>query len=208
MEDLRKNPRIGRLILDNLVLNNEAKLDQEGNILGGNITDKALLTFAKSYQTDTPIIEQKYFDSATKYASVTIDDNGTTRELLKGAPEVLMPKIREAYSIKGQKEFVDKEKLQNTISKYTRLGHRVLILAERASKYSNSLVFISLILLKDEISDTAKKAISLIENAHVHIVMITGDALETSKNIGREIGLLKSEDDLVLTSKDLSTMSD
>ncbi len=208
IEDLRKNPRIGRLILDNLVLNNEAKLDQDGNILGGNITDKALLNFAKSYQPNTTIIDQKYFDSTSKYASVTIEDNGITRELLKGAPEVLLPKIREAYNSKGQKEFVDIEKLQNTISKYTRLGHRVLILAEKASKYSSSLVFISLILLKDEVSENAKKAIALIENAKIHIVMITGDALETSKNIGREIGLIKNDNDLVLTSNELSTMSD
>ena len=208
MEDLRQKPRIGRLILDNLVLNNEAKLDQDGNILGGNITDKALLNFAKSYKVESTIIEQKYFDSATKYASVTIESEGTTRELLKGAPEVLLSKVREAYNSKGQKEFVDTEKLQNTITKYTRLGHRVLVLAERASKYSSSLIFISLILLKDEISDNAKKAISLIENAKIHIVMITGDALETSKNIGREIGLIKSDSDLVLTSKELATMSD
>lgn len=208
MEDLRLNPRIGRLILDNLVLNNEAKLDADGNILGGNITDKALFNFAKSYKSDAIVVDQKYFDSSYKYASVTIDEDGHTRELLKGAPEVLLPKIREAYDSKGRREFIDKEKLEATIKKYTSLGHRVLLLAEKTNKYSTALTLVSLILLKDEISENAKKAISLIENAKVHIVMITGDALETSKNIGREIGLLKSESDLVLTSKDLDSMSD
>lgn len=208
MEDLRAKPGIGRYILDNLILNNEAKLDHEGNILGGNLTDKALLSFAKGYCSSSNVIEQKYFDSTTKYASVTVLDDGKNHELIKGAPEILLSKVREAYDQKGRKEFVDLEKIQNIINKYTRLGIRVIMLADKTSKYSNSLTFIGLVLLKDEISENAKKAVELIESAKVHIVMITGDALDTSKNIGKEIGLLKNENDLTLTSRDLANMSD
>lgn len=208
IDDVKKNPKIARRILDNMYLNNEAKLDASGGVLGGNITDKALLNFSKSYKTNATVVRQEYFDSTNKYASVLIEENSLTRELIKGAPEVLIPKIREVYSKDGTTAFVDIEKINTLISKYTSLGNRVILLAEKTSKYSSSLTFVGLVLLKDEISKTAKRAVSLIESAKVHIVMITGDALETSKNIGREIGLLRSEKDLVLTSKDLNQMSD
>lgn len=206
MEDVRKVPGVGKYILENMVLNNEGKLDEDGNILGGNITDKALLQFAHNYKTSSTVLNQKFFDSSLKYASVLVDD-GEEHELIKGAPEVIMPKIREAYDEKGQKSFVDKTSIQNLVTKYTSLGHRVIMLADKRSKYSDSLTLISLVLLKDEISENAKSAVAMISDANVHIVMITGDSLLTAKNIGREIGLLHDKD-IVLTSKDLELMSD
>lgn len=206
IEDVRKVPGVGKYILENMVLNNEGKLDEDGNILGGNITDKALLQFAHNYKTSSMVLNQKFFDSSLKYASVLVDD-GEEHELIKGAPEVIMPKIREAYDEKGQKSFVDKASIQNLVTKYTSLGHRVIMLADKRSKYSDSLTLISLVLLKDEISENAKSAVAMISDANVHIVMITGDSLLTAKNIGREIGLLHDKD-IVLTSKDLELMSD
>ncbi len=206
IEDVRKVPGVGKYILENMVLNNEGKLDEDGNILGGNITDKALLQFAHNYKTSSTVLNQKFFDSSLKYASVLVDD-GEEHELIKGAPEVIMPKIREVYDEKGQKSFVDKTSIQNLVTKYTSLGHRVIMLADKRSKYSDSLILISLVLLKDEISENAKSAVAMISDANVHIVMITGDSLLTAKNIGREIGLLHDKD-IVLTSKDLELMSD
>lgn len=206
-EDVRRVPGVGKYILENMVLNNEGKLDDEGNILGGNITDKALLGFAKAYKSNSTILNQKFFDSANKFASVLIDDDGEEHELIKGAPEKIMPYIREAYDELGKRSFASKDKIQNMITKYTNLGHRVIMLADKRSKYSDSLTFISLVLLKDEISENAASAVSMIKDANVQVVMITGDSLGTAKNIGREIGLLEDKD-LVLTSKDLARMSD
>ena len=48
----------------------------------------------------------------------------------------------------------------------------------------------------------------MIKKAGVHIIMITGDAKETAVNIGTEIGLITSFNDLILTSDDLKSMSD
>ncbi len=207
LDDVVAKPRVGKFILESMLLNNESKLDSEGQILGGNITDKALLNFAKKYKSSAKVLDQKYFDSTTKYSSVTIDD-GITHELVKGAPEVLLPKIREAYNDKGRREFVSPKDINASISKYTSAGYRVIVLADKASKYSESLIFISFVLLKDEISDNACEAIEMIEGSGVHIIMITGDALDTAMNIGKEIGLIKSPDDIALTSTDLSHMRD
>ncbi len=207
IEDVNACSGIRKYILENMILNNESKMDQNGNILGGNITDKAFLKFAKFYKSMAHIIDQKYFSSETKYASVKIDD-GLVHELIKGAPEVLMPKIRDAYNETGAKEYINKDELQKLINKYTTLGYRVIMLADKRSEYYEALTFISLVLLKDEIKPSTKDAISTITSAGVQVVMITGDALETANNIGREIGLIKSNEDIVLTSTELNRMSD
>ncbi len=206
-EDISRYPRIARYMMENMILNNESKFDDEGKIIGGNITDKALLEFAKGYKISAKTIDQKYFNSTNKFSSVTVDD-GETHTLVKGASEILMPNIMEAYNEQGRREYINKESLESLAKKYTKLGYRVILLADKVSPNRDSLTFISFVLLKDETSENAKRAIEMIENAHVHIVMITGDALDTSVNIAKEIGLIKNAKDLTLTSTDLKNMTD
>lgn len=207
-EELYAYPRISRYILENMYLNNEATIDKEGKIIGGNITDKALLDFSKGYKIISTVKNQKYFNSTNKYSSVTVGNGIEVHELIKGAPEILLPKIEEAYNELGRREFIEKENLNKLISKYTKLGYRVILLADKISEFSEALTFISLVLLKDEPRETTKKTIEKIEKANVHIVMITGDSLETSVNISKEIGLIKKESDITITSSELSKMSD
>lgn len=206
-EDLVAYPRLSNYIYENMILNNEAKLSEDGTVLGGNITDKALMNFAKVKKVSARIIDQKYFSSSLKYSSVSVDD-GTIHELIKGAPEVLLPRIKEVYNEQGRREYADLSMLEKTLKKYTKLGYRVILLADKLRLDSDDLTFISMVLLKDEVSDNARRAVDLIEKANVHVVMITGDARDTSVNIGEEIGLIKSEDDVVLTSEELNNMSD
>lgn len=205
--ELVGSPKLSYLISENMILNNEGKLADDGTIIGGNITDKALLNYAKGKKITARIIDQKYFSSSLKYSSVSVDD-GSVHELIKGAPEVLLSKIKEVYNEQGRREYVDKAVLEESLKKYTKRGYRVILLADKLRIDSDDLVFICMVLLKDEVADNARSAVSLIEKANVHIVMITGDALDTSINIGKEIGLLKNEDDITLTSSELSAMSD
>ncbi len=206
IDDLVAYPKLSHYILENMILNNEAKLADDGSILGGNITDKALLSYAKSRKVSARIIDQKFFSSSLKYASINIDD-GQIHELIKGAPEVLLPKIKEIYNEQGRREYISSNVLEEMFKKYTKLGYRVLVLADKLRLDSDDLVFMSMVLLKDELSENAKDAVSLIEGANVHMVMITGDALDTSINIAKEIGLLK-DGGVTLTSSELSKMSD
>ena len=62
--------------------------------------------------------------------------------------------------------------------------------------------------MKDELRNEAKKGVNLIKSASIKVVMITGDAKETAKNIATEVGILDNENDLVLTSKELNELSD
>ena len=198
---------ISKYIYECMRVNNESKIGSDGKIIGGNITDKALLEFSKNYNKIYKIIDQKYFDSKSKYSSVLIDD-GVTHELFKGAPEKLIGRITDYYSENCVKRGINKNEIDIILKKYTVRGYRVLMLADRPNKFTENLVFIGFVLLKDELSDTAKSAVSMINDAGVQVVMITGDAKDTAVNIAQEIGLIKSENDIILTSQELGLMSD
>ena len=203
--DVKMHPKISNHILDNMYYNNEAFFSN-GEIIGGNLTDKAILAFCSNHDKKDKIIKQDYFDSTKKYSSVILESD-KYKTLIKGAPDLLLPKINEVYTKDGIREKTYGDNIKKLIKKYTSLGYRVIVLAEK-SNYLDTITFVSLVLLKDELNKSAKDATSMIKHAGVNIIMITGDALETATNIGKEIGLLTDDKDLVLTSRELSTMSD
>ena len=205
--DVKNYHKLSNYILENMKINNESTIDKNGNIIGGNITDKALMQFSYLYDTNYKLIKQNYFNSEKKYSSVIIND-GREHELIKGAPEKLLSNISEYYDKDGNRKTIDKKFIKNLILKYTSLGFRVLMLADKPYYHSDNLVFISLVILKDEISDTAIDATNILTNAGIQLIMVTGDAKETAINIAKEINLLKDANDIVLTSEELSSMSD
>ena len=70
------------------------------------------------------------------------------------------------------------------------------------------LVIIGFVGIRDDVRPEAKKAIEEVQNAGVQVVMITGDRKETAVAISKEAGLLKSGNDIALTSEELNKMSD
>ena len=206
-DEISAYPKISKYIFEGMKANNEAKLGKDGKVIGGNITDKAMLEFSKNYKGEYKIIKHEYFDSVKKYSSVMLDD-GELHELYKGAPEKLLLRTHSYYNRSGEVVILDKNYIQSLMKRYTKRGYRALLIADRQSKYAESLILVAIVLLKDEVSDTAKDAISMIKSAGCQTIMITGDAKDTAENIGREIGLIDSENDLILTSADLSLMKD
>ena len=49
---------------------------------------------------------------------------------------------------------------------------------------------------------------SLIKSAGINIVMVTGDSKETATSIAKEVGIITSNNDIVLSSSDLERLSD
>jgi len=106
---------------------------------------------------------------------------------------------------------LDIDEINQKLKEYTRSGFRILCLAVsdryRVEEFSH-LTLIGFILLKDEVRKEAIDGIRLVENAGVQTVMITGDNKDTALSIGREVGLIKKDTDLVLTSNELNGLSD
>ena len=97
------------------------------------------------------------------------------------------------------------------VKKHTQKGIRAILLAYN-DNYSlerlERLTLIGIIYIKDEVRQEAKEGIELVQNAGIQTVMITGDNKDTAVSISKEIGILKENEDLVLTSEELKQLTD
>lgn len=59
------------------------------------------------------------------------------------------------------------------------------------------LIFIGMTAMIDPPRDDVRDAIKCCKEAHIRPIMITGDSLATAKSIGREIGILESDDEAI-----------
>ena len=204
---LKNYPKYYEHVYNNLYYNNESKLSDKKEPIGGNGTDKSCLKFLIEDKTiKRRVINHTPFDSKMKYSTATLDNNVT---YIKGALEKLLPHIKYYINQNGmEKVLLNKKLLTDMSSNLTKKGIRVLALCYTKEINSlNNLIFIGLVAIKDELRVEAKEGVSLIRSAGINMIMITGDARDTAASIASDVGLLDKED-LVLTSEELSKLSD
>jgi len=195
-----KKSKIYDEVYNSIILNNESVIN-DNNIIGGNSTDKSLISFLKQ-KTNLKIDKRIPFDSKNKFSAIYINNE----VYLKGASEIILPKCSKYLNnLKEEKIFLNKKNIIKEIEKYTKKGMRVISLA-KGNELNDNLTFIGFIILKDELRKEAKEGIKLIKNAGINIIMITGDAKDTAKNIASELNIITSNNDLILTSDELSKM--
>ena len=201
------------LITKNLVYNNESTIDiEENKIIGGNITDKAILEFI-NIKKDPSIkeIDKIRFDSKNKYSLCIIEENKIKYKFIKGATEVILPHCDRYIDELGHKKLIlKKDLLEKKIDDITKKGIRVICMAynNETNKNINNLILLGFILIKDDIRKESIEGVNLIKKAGIDIVMITGDNKNTAINIAKEVGILSNSNELVLTSEELNKMSD
>lgn len=197
------------ILLHSFLYNNESFFDAEKQVVGGNSTDKALLKFIGYHSFNYKKIDKIDFQSQIKYAAVKINDEKKSC-YFKGACEKILPKCTMYFDAQGNKKVLfDKKKIEETIKKYTSMGNRVVVLAYKENSLDlNSLIYIGFICIKDELRKETKEGINLIQKAGIDIIMITGDAKDTAKTIAKECGIIKTKEDIVLTSDELNTYTD
>jgi Ca2+-transporting ATPase len=211
-QEIEKHKFLHEHVKNNCLYNNGSKLDENNIPVGGNITDRAILEFIHSDKTNRyQKIKITPFDSKNKYSS-TIIDIGKRINYIKGAPEKLLPLCKTYVTKYGQKEIItQKTKIEMEVKKHTQKGIRAILLAYN-DNYSlerlERLTLIGIIYIKDEVRQEAKEGIELVQNAGIQTVMITGDNKDTAVSIGKEIGILKENEDLVLTSEELKQLTD
>lgn len=211
-QEIEKHKFLHEHVKNNCLYNNGSKIDENNIPVGGNITDRAILEFIHSDKTKRyQKIKITPFDSKNKYSS-TIIDIGKRINYIKGAPEKLLPLCKTYVTKYGQKEIItQKTKIEMEVKKHTQKGIRAILLAYN-DNYSlerlERLTLIGIIYIKDEVRQEAKEGIELVQNAGIQTVMITGDNKDTAVSIGKEIGILKENEDLVLTSEELKQLTD
>lgn len=205
------NLEIKNLFNMNMAINNESNYDKASNkVIGGNITDRALLSFVKDYSLKYELIKQEGFDSEKKYMYTKIRANGHTYNLVKGAYEVVKSKCNSYYDRNGKKVmFSNKFELDSKIKKVSLNKMRVIALAiNKDRELPNNMTLLGFILLYDGVRENVVEGIKLVKEASIQTIMITGDNKETAVGIARDIGLITSDLDLVITSDKLKVMSD
>lgn len=207
-EELRGDDKFYKLVKLSLTGNNASSYGFEGAI-GGNITDRALLNFFHSKALNFDKIKSVPFSSEKKYSITSIRYKNEMVNLIKGAPEVILERCTHYYVDGKKRGFFHKERLYKQISEATKRGIRVLAMATMSDyEKVDRLSLVGLVYIKDEVRPEAVEGMDLIRNAHINVVMITGDNVDTARSIGKEAGLLGSSSDIILTSEELSLKSD
>ena len=199
------------LLRVSMVVNNMSYYD-ENKVVGGNVTDRCLLEFLRPCNFDyVKKIKKIPLDSKSKYMITVLNDK-KARNLIKGAPEKIIPNCNYYYNEDAVKmPLKDKKMLQKQVEYHTKKGSRVLALAisnNLNEKDFKELCLVAIIIIKDEIRKDAIEGISMVSSAGVNTVMITGDNKDTAVAIASEMGIVNGSDDVVLTSDELNEMSD
>lgn len=201
---LKRNEKLYNLILENCFFNTSSRLSK-GEVIGGNSTEAALMSFVKNESVrDCQIKETVPFDSERKYSYVKLEGG---RELLKGAPELIISKCSSMLSGNSVIE-INSRKLKQECVRYANEGNRIIAFAFREGQ-SLGYTFCAFFVLKDRLRSGVRDAVRSVQGAGVQVVMLTGDGKETAASIARECGIISGkEGEIVLTSAELSEMTD
>ncbi len=189
----------------------------EGKPVGGNATDRAMLTCAYSLKADNRQVERTWFqpfDSRKKYSAASAHYDNRTVHLVKGAPELLLPKCKHYYSKEGEMRPMNALwQVEGIFSARASKGERIICLCTANNRPSDNaiegeLTLIALAAIKDLPRAEAADAVAQIKGAGVQIVMITGDSADTAVAIAKAVGIVQSKADVVLTATELGAMND
>lgn len=212
--DIKKlNSHMKELFMDSLSVNNESVYDTKNNkIIGGNITDKAILNYVKLYKSKAKVINRMPFSSEKKYMFTKIDNMGNKIKLIKGAPEVIINASNSYYDEFGiKKNISDKNKILSKVKELSGSKLRLIALAISDDIFVTdnlkNITLLGFIVLADSIRENVLEGISLVKSASIQTIMITGDNKETAVSIARELNLIESADDIVITSDKLDKMT-
>ncbi len=198
--------------------NTQSMFDAEHRVIGGNATDQALMKFIGETTFNTLTANKDYvvtasqgFNSTNKFSQARIDSVGKT--FYKGAPERLLAAATKFMDKNGAIKTIDKAVLDRKIDELASKAMRVLAFgySEKAmteNQINDDIVIIGLVGIRDDVRPEAKEAIDEVQKAGIQVVMITGDRLETAIAIAKDTGLLKTNQDVALSSADLNSMSD
>ena len=194
--------------------------DTNGNAvaLGGNATARALLESVMELPspTDVRVLSRLPFDSTRKYAAASFDGREELTFVL-GAPEKLFPFISDQMGQDGRCVPFSRVRAEEGIKRQTKNGKRVLALAISHENISaplheggirGSLCYVGAFCLEDTLRSEAIPSVAGLQDAGVHVVMITGDSPETAASIGRACGIVNRECDIILSGEELASLSD
>lgn len=202
--------------LSNVCLNSTAMFDGEGKIVGGNATERALLSMVDTVTYDkyqkVEVVNRKSFNSAYKYSAVQVEENGACVTYYKGAPEKLLAVAKKYIRQDGSLADIDQAAVKAKIAGFTTKAMRVIATGYSMSPLGDELpgdmVILSLVAIRDDVRDEVPEAVNRMHEAGVQVMMVTGDVIETAKAIAEDAGLIRNDTDIAMSAIDFDQLSD
>lgn len=218
LSDLSKHSKVKGLVDLAIGKNTQSMFDANGNVIGGNVTDQAMMKFMGEevfhmlgQDKECVVTNEQGFNSANKFSQAEIGSLHKT--FYKGAPERLLAKASKYLDENGNVRDIDMAVLNRKIDELAAKAMRVLAFGYSEknmteNQINDDVVIIGLVGIRDDVRPEAKEAIAEVQRAGIQVVMITGDRLETAVAIAKDAGLLKNESDRAISSAQLNEMSD
>ena len=206
-------PPLSEDVVIGIGINNSAVVS-DGSVIGGNSTDRALMSFLNEADAASMSKEEvrnfNAFDSSKKISTVTLEHDGKNITYIKGAPEKIIGKCTKYIDENGtEKDLVEKNYLKSYIDSQAGRSMRLLAVAKaEGNSCDENLTLICVLSIRDNVRKEAADAIKEVANAGIQVVMVTGDRKETAVAIAKDAGLITSSDDVALTSAEMAEKSD
>ena len=209
LRDIKNNPEL----IDIMALCNNAVLDDKEFF--GDSVEVALANYLLKEKINVENLRKSKkeklelpFDSDRKLMSVIYENNKKNYIYTKGSLENLIKRCKYVL-VNGKKTKLTKEVKNNYLNiekEYSHEALKVLAFAykeikekhtkeEDYFKEENDLILVGLVGLKDPARKNVKEAIKTCREAGIRPIMLTGDNLETALAIGREVGIITSDDE-------------
>ena len=194
-------------IYDSLLLSakyNTEVIESEGNLLGGNSTDRAIYSFFKDVNAPRLEVTAKTaFSSDRKYSSVELK-NGIL--LIKGAAEIILRRSMYCLDENGERRIIKDSRFLDSYYDAANSGNRIIAVA--MVDKSGDYILVALIVMKDKLRREVRDAVKEVLEAGIRVVMITGDSKETAESIAKECGIISRTHNLSLGGDELDLISD
>ncbi|MBI2271434.1 MAG: cation-translocating P-type ATPase [Bacteroidetes bacterium] len=203
-------------LLTAMALNNDVSKDNDGKWLGDS-TEVALVQYAFDNNSERSDLETKFpriaelpFDSTRKCMTTLHETKNGIIAITKGAVDVLLGKLNNEQ----QSLIIEFERKVNEMAEkgYRVLGYAIKMLPALPEKINTDEIETSLTLIGfagmiDPPREEAKQAVAECKQAGIIPVMITGDHKLTAKAIAKQLGIISSEEDIVLNGSELAKLT-
>ncbi|HDX9580658.1 TPA: cation-translocating P-type ATPase [Bacillus pseudomycoides] len=222
LENLNVNNQVQRLLLENMILCNDASYNAESQT--GDPTEIALLVAGTAFDIQKDELEKKHkrlsefpFDSDRKMMSTLHEYEDSYLSMTKGAIDKLLPKCKHIFKDGIVQPLTESDKNKILVAAQTMSQKALRVLSFAFKQYDNehiniyeaeeTLIFIGLVGMIDPPRLEVKAAIEECKKAGIRTVMITGDHKDTAFAIAKELGIAEKESDVIIGTQ-LDNLSD
>jgi len=232
--EILTNNEISNIIKESISVNSTAYLDYSDlskvKTLG-NPTEAALLLWLHnqnvnylSIREDVEIIEQLTFSTERKYMATLISSPLLNKKVLylKGAPEIVLSHCTNVLSADGLKPVSEfNTSIEDLLTHYQNQAMRTLGFAyefvednkdrfESGKLINANLTYMGIAAISDPVREDVPAAVNKCMDAGIEVKIVTGDTPGTAKEIGRQIGIWKEDDNVqnIITGIEFERLTD